>query len=111
MAIKKADMEAHRLQYQDKLNQALEAESQGLYRVALDAAVSAWKFIDWMMQYVRKCQDAEFSSIPAIDLVSPTGRRLGVYEIVSDEMRLSLANAGANRPLDLGAASIYRTPR
>ena len=37
---------------------------------------------------------------PAIDLVSPLGRRLGVYEIVSDEMRLSLANAGSSRPVE-----------
>ncbi len=48
---------------------------------------------------------------PSIDLVSTTGRRLGVYEIVSDQMRLSLANAGASRPLDVNAASTYRTPR
>lgn len=48
---------------------------------------------------------------PAIDLVSPTGQRLGIYDIVSDQMRLSLANAGASRPTDLGAASTYRTSR
>ena len=48
---------------------------------------------------------------PAIDLVSATGRRLGVYDIVSDQMRMSFANAGSNRPIDLGAASLYRTSR
>lgn len=48
---------------------------------------------------------------PSIDLVSATGRRVGVYDIVSDTMRLSIANAGGNRPTDLGAASTYRTPR
>lgn len=48
---------------------------------------------------------------PTIDLVSATGRRLGSYDIVSDQMRMSLANAGANRPGDLGSASLYRTPR
>lgn len=48
---------------------------------------------------------------PGIDLVSPTGRRLGVYDIVSDQMRLSLATFGAARPTDLNAASLYRTPR
>jgi hypothetical protein len=48
---------------------------------------------------------------PTIDLVSATGRRLGTYDIVSDQMRLSLANAGGNRPTDLGSASVYRTPR
>jgi len=48
---------------------------------------------------------------PSIDLVSGTGRRLGMYDIVSDTMRLSMANAGESRPTDLGAASTYRTPR
>ena len=48
---------------------------------------------------------------PSIDLVSATGRRLGRYDIVSDVMRLSLANPGAPRPIDLNAASTYRTPR
>lgn len=48
---------------------------------------------------------------PSIDLVSGTGRRLGMYDIVSDTMRLSIANAGGSRPTDLGAASTYRTPR
>ncbi len=49
--------------------------------------------------------------VPTIDLVSPTGRRLGIYDIVSDQMRLSFANAGSSRPVDLGAASLYRTSR
>jgi len=48
---------------------------------------------------------------PSIDLISGTGRRVGSYDIVSDTMRLSLANAGGSRPTDLGAASTYRTPR
>jgi hypothetical protein len=47
--------------------------------------------------------------LPAIDLLSPTARRLGVYDIVSNELRLSLAQPGSLRPADLGAASIYRT--
>lgn len=48
---------------------------------------------------------------PSIDLASATGRRLGSYDIVSDEMRLSLVSAGSNRPTDLGSASLYRTRR
>jgi len=48
---------------------------------------------------------------PSIDLISPTGQRLGIYDIVSNQMRLSLANAGSNRPTDLGSASYYRTPQ
>jgi hypothetical protein len=48
---------------------------------------------------------------PLIALTSPTSVRLGVYDIVSHEMRLSLAAPGAPRPADLGGASIYRTAR
>jgi hypothetical protein len=48
---------------------------------------------------------------PSIDLVSATGRRLGIYDIVSNQMRLSLANPGSSRPTDLGSASYYRTPQ
>jgi hypothetical protein len=48
---------------------------------------------------------------PSIDLTSAAGIRVGTYDIVSDEMRLSLASPGAARPADLGAASVYRTSR
>lgn len=52
------------------------------------------------------------SARPAtIDLISPTATRLGIYDIVSNEMRLSVASPGVARPTDLGAASIYRTAR
>ena len=44
-----------------------------------------------------------------IDLVSATARRLGVYTIVSNEMRLTLAAPGAERPNNLSSESIYRT--
>jgi hypothetical protein len=46
----------------------------------------------------------------SIDLVSPTATRLGVYDIVSNEMRLAVGSPGAARAA-LGAASIYRTTR
>ena len=46
-----------------------------------------------------------------IDLISPTATRLGVYDIVSNEMRMAVATPGLARPPDLSAASIYRTPR
>jgi len=49
--------------------------------------------------------------VTTIDFVSPVSRRLGVYDIVSNEMRLSLANPGASRPADLSSASVYRTAR
>ena len=49
------------------------------------------------------------SGIASIDLVSQTAVRFGVYDIVSNEMRLSIASPGVARPADLSAASIYRT--
>lgn len=48
---------------------------------------------------------------PTIDLVTPTGPRLGIYDIVGDQMRLSLGSPGAPRPADLGTAGVYRTSR
>ena len=48
---------------------------------------------------------------PTIDLVSPIGRRLGLYDIVSNEMRLLLGEPGEARPTSLTPASVYRTPQ
>jgi len=47
----------------------------------------------------------------SIDLISPTGTRLGVYDIVDDRMRLAVGGPGAPRPLNLADASVYRTTR
>jgi hypothetical protein len=46
---------------------------------------------------------------PTIDLVSATAVRLGIYDIVSNELRLSLDFAGSSRPADLASATVYRT--
>ena len=48
---------------------------------------------------------------PLIALTSPTSVRLGLYDIVSNEMRLSLANPGSPRASDLSGATIYRTTK
>jgi hypothetical protein len=48
---------------------------------------------------------------PMIALTSPTAVRLGLYDIVSNEMRLSLSNPGLPRAADLSGASVYRTTR
>jgi hypothetical protein len=47
----------------------------------------------------------------SLNLISPTGTRLGVYDIVDDQMRLALGSPGATRPVDLSEASVYRTSR
>jgi hypothetical protein len=46
---------------------------------------------------------------PLIALTAATSVRLGLYDIVSNEMRLSLANPGSPRASDLNGASVYRT--
>lgn len=48
---------------------------------------------------------------PLIALTAPTGVRLGVYDVVSNEMRLALSNPGSPRPADLSSATVYRTSR
>ena len=48
---------------------------------------------------------------PLIALTAPTSVRLGLYDIVSNELRLSLANPGSPRASDLNGASVYRTTR
>jgi hypothetical protein len=48
---------------------------------------------------------------PSIDLIAPTGTRLGLYDIIDDRMRLALGSSGAARPVNLTDASVYRTAR
>jgi hypothetical protein len=69
MAMKKAEMEEHDTAYRRLIEAAKSAESEGLYRVAVDAAIAAWEHIDGMMQYRLKYATNEFGSISAIDLV------------------------------------------
>ena len=69
MAMKKADMEADHTQYGSLLLEAKSAQQVGDYCRALDAAKSAWRFIDGMMQYERRYNQKEFTTIDAIDMV------------------------------------------
>jgi hypothetical protein len=46
---------------------------------------------------------------PMIELISPTATRLGVYDIVSNEMRLTIASPGGARPATIDPAHVYRT--
>ena len=48
---------------------------------------------------------------PFIDLVSPTAGHVGVYDIVSNEMRVALGSPGSSRPVDLSGATVYRSSR
>ena len=69
MPMKKAEMEAHNSAYEQQMAAAETAERQGLYRVALRAAMDAWEHIDGMMQYQNKYEEREFSDVWAIDFV------------------------------------------
>jgi Peptidase family M23 len=48
---------------------------------------------------------------PLIALTAQTAVRLGLYDIVSNELRLALSDPGSARATDLSAASVYRTTR
>jgi hypothetical protein len=69
IAMKKAEMEEHAGAYDALMASARLAESQGLYRVAVDAAIAAWEHIDGMMQYGIKYEKDEFTRISAIETV------------------------------------------
>lgn len=69
MAKKKAEMEADHREYEGRMRVAYQAEAKGLYRDAVEAAMTAWPFIDGMMQFGKKFGEGEFGSVPAIDIV------------------------------------------
>lgn len=69
MPMTKAELDGHRVQYHVEMTQARAAEQSGMYREAVAIAVSCLQYVDGMMQYERKYEDAQFSSIDAIDLV------------------------------------------
>jgi hypothetical protein len=66
--MKKAELEQHDNDYQSLMYQANAALRSNLYRDAVQFAVSAWNFIDGMIQYQRKFADKEITSIQAIDI-------------------------------------------
>ena len=69
MAMKKAEMEAHRQEYHALMAKARSAEWEGLYRTAVESALSSWDHIDGMMQYERRYEEKEFTNIEGIDMI------------------------------------------
>ena len=67
--MKKTEMEQHHTAYHEKVAKARSAERTGLYRRAMQLALSSWEHVDGMMQYERKYENAEFDTIPAIEMV------------------------------------------
>lgn len=62
-------MESARDEYYARMERAHAAERDGLYRIAVEWALSAWGFIDGMMQFERRYEKKEFASVVAIDIV------------------------------------------
>ncbi len=69
MAMKKAEMETHRARYQALMTKARSAEREGLYREVIDSALSSWDHVDGMMQYERRYENKEFTSIQGIEML------------------------------------------
>jgi hypothetical protein len=84
MAMKKADMEHHRAEYHARMDNAKFAERRGLFRETVQLALSAWPFIDGMMQYERRYESTDFKSIPAIDLILEYAPLLFDFQCLDD---------------------------
>lgn len=66
---KKADLQSAQTAYDRAMRLARAAEQQGDYPVAIARAIEAWEHLEGMMQFERRFEDAEFKSVPCIDLV------------------------------------------
>lgn len=55
--------------------------------------------------------DVTAAPFATIDLVSATGTRRGIYDIVSNEMRIVLGEQGTPRPSSFASATVLRTVR
>jgi hypothetical protein len=69
MAMKKAEMEAERLQYREAIRRAQAAEQRGMYREVVQEAIAAWPYVDGMVLHERRYEGNEVAAIAAIDLV------------------------------------------
>jgi hypothetical protein len=65
----KSEMEQHWSEYQSSMTQARSSEENGLYRAAVDSALSAWDHIDGMLQYERKYAENSSDRIMAIEII------------------------------------------
>jgi hypothetical protein len=68
MAMAKAEIFAHAAEYRTRMAAAQTAEAAGLYRDAIRHAMSAWDYIDGMLQHANKFENRDVPTIPAIDL-------------------------------------------
>lgn len=69
MAKTKKDLERDNEKYSVTVDAAREALDAGRVRDGVRLALSAWDYIDGMMQYGRRYENTEFDSIEAIEIV------------------------------------------
>lgn len=68
MAIAKAELAQHAAAYRASMEAAEAAEAKGVYRDVIRHAVSAWDYVDGMLQFANKYENREPPNVPAIDL-------------------------------------------
>lgn len=69
MAMKKADLKEHAERYENQLSEAALAERNGFFRRAVQIAWESCRYVDGMMHYRERYEDAEFSSIRSLELI------------------------------------------
>lgn len=69
MAMKKAEMEAHRDEYHARISEAHEAEQKEFYHAAVDHAMSSLHHVDGMMRYERRYEYREFDTLDGIEII------------------------------------------
>ena len=83
MAKKKAELEREHDEYRLAIERLRVADSAGDYEQALTIAVSAWKFVDGMMQYERRFEDrTEHESLLCINYVVRTAPLLFAFDVL-----------------------------
>ena len=65
----KADLEFAQSAYDQAMHHAHAAVRSGYYVRAIAFAIEAWNYVDRMMQYEKKYEDATFKSVPCVDIV------------------------------------------
>ncbi len=65
----KARLGTERMDYDEHMRLASQAEAIGDYAGAIGHAIDAWDHVDAMMKYERKYEEAEFKSVPCVDTV------------------------------------------
>jgi hypothetical protein len=67
--MKKAEMEQYHAEYDSRMGQSEKAHQQGIFRKAVQWALTAVECVDGMIQYERNYTKTELSRIRALDMV------------------------------------------